>query len=62
MNSREVGKDGMKIAKGTITKIDKDTKTVAVKSAHGTEKTLTTQTMPRKTCKGNWQGHEKGLR
>ena len=30
----------MKVTKGTITKIDKGTKTVAVKSAHGTEKTL----------------------
>lgn len=27
----------MKVTKGTITKIDKGTKTVAVKSAHGTE-------------------------
>ena len=30
----------MKVTKGTITKIDKGTKTVAVKSADGTEKTF----------------------
>lgn len=36
----KVGKDGMKVTKGTVTKIDKDTMTVAVKSADGTEKTF----------------------
>ena len=36
----KVGKDGMEITKGTVTKIDKDTKTVIVKSADGTEKTF----------------------
>src|SRR6516225_4385571 len=36
----KVGKDGMKVSKGTVTKIDKDTKTVVVKSADGTEKTF----------------------
>ena len=36
----KVGKDGMKVTKGTITKVDKDTKTVVVKSADGTEKTF----------------------
>jgi hypothetical protein len=36
----KVGKDGMKVTKGTVSKIDKDTKTVVVKSADGTEKTF----------------------
>jgi len=36
----KVGKDGMKVTKGTVTKVDKDTKTVVVKSADGTEKTF----------------------
>jgi hypothetical protein len=36
----KVGKDGMKVTKGTVSKIDKGTKTVVVKSADGTEKTF----------------------
>ena len=36
----KVSKDGMKVTKGTITKLDKGTKTVVVKSADGTEKTF----------------------
>jgi preprotein translocase subunit YajC len=36
----KVGEDGMKVTKGTVTKIDKDTKTLVVKSADGTEKTF----------------------
>lgn len=36
----KVGKDGMKATKGTITKFDKDAKTVTVKAADGTEKTF----------------------
>lgn len=36
----KIGKDGIKVTKGTVTKIDKDTKTVVVKSADGTEKTF----------------------
>jgi len=36
----KVGKDGVKVTKGTITKIDKGTKTVVVKAADGTEKTF----------------------
>jgi hypothetical protein len=36
----KVSKDGFKAAKGTITKFDKDTKTIAVKTADGTEKTF----------------------
>jgi preprotein translocase subunit YajC len=37
----KVGKDGMKVTKGTVTKIDKGTKTLVVN--------LNTQTMPRRT-------------
>ncbi len=36
----KIGEDGMKVTKGTITKVDKGTKTVVVKSADGTEKTF----------------------
>jgi hypothetical protein len=36
----KVGKDGLKATKGTIVKFDKDTKTVVVKTADGTEKTF----------------------
>ncbi len=36
----KVGKDSMKVTKGTIEKVDKGTKTVVVKSADGTEKTF----------------------
>lgn len=36
----KVSKDGFKVTKGTVTKFDKDTKTVAVKTADGTEKTF----------------------
>jgi hypothetical protein len=36
----KVSKDGLKATKGTITKFDKDAKTVTVKVADGTEKTF----------------------
>ena len=36
----KIGKDGMKVTKGTITEVDTGTKTVVVKSADGTEKTV----------------------
>jgi hypothetical protein len=36
----KVSKDGMKVTKGTITKIDKGSKTIVVKSADGTEKSF----------------------
>ena len=36
----KVGKDSLKVTKGTITKIDEGTKTVVVKTADGTEKTF----------------------
>src|SRR6266478_2082900 len=36
----KVSKDGFKATKGTVTKFDKETKTIVVKSADGTEKTF----------------------
>ena len=36
----KVCKDGLKATKGTVTKFDKDAKTVVVKTADGTEKTF----------------------
>jgi lysyl-tRNA synthetase class I len=36
----KVSKDGFKAAKGTVTKVDKDAKTITVKTADGTEKTF----------------------
>ncbi len=36
----KVSKDGFKATKGTVTKFDKDTKTVVVKTADGTEKSF----------------------
>jgi VCBS repeat-containing protein len=36
----KISKDGFKVTKGTISKFDKDTKTVVVKTADGTEKTF----------------------
>ena len=57
----EVGKDGMKVTKGTITKIDKSTKTVAVKSAHGAEKTFDyTASAAKDFAKETGKGMRKG--
>ena len=36
----KIGKDGVKVTKGTVDKVDHDTKTVVVKTADGTEKTF----------------------
>ncbi len=36
----KIGKDGFKATKGTVEKFDKDSKTVVIKSADGTEKTF----------------------
>jgi hypothetical protein len=36
----KIGKEGMKDAKGTITKFDRGTKTISIKTADGTEKTF----------------------
>jgi preprotein translocase subunit YajC len=57
----KVGKDGMKATKGTITKIDKDTKTVVVKSADGTEKTFEyTANASKDMGEATGEGVEKG--
>lgn len=51
----------MKVTKGTITKIDKGTKTVAVKSAHGTEKTFDyTDNAAKDFAKETGKGMKKG--
>ena len=51
----------MKVTKGTITKIDKGTKTVAVKSADGTEKTFDyTDNAAKDLAKEAGKGMEKG--
>ena len=56
-----VGKDGMKATKGTITKMDKDTKTIVVKSADGTEKTFEyTDDAAKDIGKTTGKGVEKG--
>jgi arginine repressor len=36
----KVGKDGLKVTKGTVEKFDKEAKTIVVKTADGTEKTF----------------------
>jgi hypothetical protein len=59
----KVGKDGMKVTKGTITKIDKGTKTVVVKSADGTEKTFEyTDDAAKDMGKAIGEGTEKGAK
>jgi cytoskeletal protein RodZ len=59
----KVSKDGMKVTKGTITKIDKTTKTVVVKSADGTEKTFEyTDTAAKDMGKAVGAGAEKGAK
>ena len=40
MEVGKVSKDGFKATKGTVTKFDKETKTIVIKSADGTEKTF----------------------
>jgi hypothetical protein len=59
----KVGKDGFKVTKGTITKFDKDTKTVVVKTADGTEKTfeLSGKALD-DAAKGSAKGVEKGAK
>jgi hypothetical protein len=36
----KLGKDGLKVAEGTVTKVDAGTKTIAIKTADGTEQTF----------------------
>lgn len=59
----KVSKDGMKVTKGTITKIDKGTKTMVVKSADGTEKTFEyTDDAAKDLGKAVGSGSEKGAK
>jgi arginine repressor len=59
----KVGKDGMRVTKGTITKIDKGTKTVVVKTAEGTEKTFEyTDDAAKDVGKAVGKGTEKGAK
>ena len=59
----KVGKDGMKVTKGTVTKIDKGTKTVVVKSADGTEKAFEyTDDAAKDLGKETGKGVEKGAK
>lgn len=59
----EIGPDNMKVTKGTITKIDKGTKTVAVKTADGTEKTFEyTDNAAKDMGKAVGTGTEKGAK
>jgi hypothetical protein len=53
----------MKVTKGTVTKIDKGTKTVVVKSADGTEKTFEyTDNAAKDMGKATGKGVEKGAK
>jgi hypothetical protein len=59
----KVGKDGMKATKGTVTKFDKDTKTVVIKTADGTEKTFElTGDAVKDAGKATGHGVEKGAK
>ncbi len=59
----EVGKGSMKVAKGTIEKVDQGTKTVVVKSADGTEKTFAyTDNAAKDMGKAVGTGTEKGAK
>ena len=59
----KVSKDGLKATKGTVTKFDKDTKTIAVKTADGTEKTFELSGKALEDAgKATGQGVEKGAK
>lgn len=59
----KVGKDGMKVTKGTITQIDEGTKTMVVKSADGTEKTFEyTDDAAKDLGKSAGKGAQKGAK
>jgi arginine repressor len=65
-SAKEVGKvskDGFKATKGTVTKFDKDTKTIVVKTADGTEKTFEVSGKALADAgKGTGKGLEKGTK
>jgi arginine repressor len=59
----KVSKDGFKATKGTVTKFDKDTKTIVVKTADGTEKTFELSGKALDDAgKGTGKGVEKGAK
>ena len=59
----KVGKDSLKVTKGTVTKVDHGTKTVVVKAADGTEKTFEyTDTAGKDMGKAVGAGTEKGAK
>jgi hypothetical protein len=59
----KIGKDGVNFTKGTIVKVDKDTKTVVVKAADGTEKTFDfTETAGKDLGKAVGAGTVKGAK
>ena len=59
----KIGKDSVKVTKGTIVKVDNGTKTVAVKTADGTEKTFEfTETAGKDMGKAVGAGAEKGAK
>jgi len=59
----KIGKDGFKVTKGTVTKFDKESKTIAVKTADGTEKTFEmTDEAVKDAGKTAGKGVEKGAK
>jgi hypothetical protein len=59
----KIGKDSVKVTKGTIVKVDHETKTVVVKSADGTEKTFVfTDDAAKDMGKAVGAGTEKGTK
>ncbi len=59
----KIGKDSVKVTKGTIVKVDKGTKTVVVKTADGTEKTFDfTENAGKDMGKAVGAGTEKGAK
>ena len=59
----KVGKDGMKVTRGTVTKIDKGAKTIVMKSADGTEKAFEcTDNAAKDVGKETGKGIEKGTK
>jgi hypothetical protein len=59
----KIGKDGMKVTKGTITKIDKGSKTIVVKSGDGSEKAFEyTDSAAKDMGRAVGEGTEKGAR
>jgi hypothetical protein len=59
----KIGKDRVKVTKGTIVKVDKDTKTVVVKTADGSEKTFDfTETAGKDMGEAVGEGTKKGAK